>query len=276
MVTTCKSIVKELVLQTIQTKQQKMKNSGNTVLITGGGTGIGLALTEIFLKNGNDVVICGRTKATLDNAQKKFPKLTTIVADVSTQAGRDFLVTELRNHFPKLNVLINNAGAYNIADFRQTDYMAILENELTTNLLAPVALTQSLLPVLEKQPEATIVNITTGYVFLASAQSAGYSASKTALRVMTQGLRFQLRKTHIRTVEVVPPTVETAMSRIHKVSKMAPDVFAHKVFKGLMNDQDEIVIGMSKVAKLLARIAPKFGFKTMNEKEEKLRNEREH
>tara|TARA_R110002020_G_scaffold113688_1_gene261511 strand:- start:295 stop:1068 length:774 start_codon:yes stop_codon:yes gene_type:complete len=252
-----------------------MRLNGNTVLITGGGTGIGLALAEIFLKNGNNVIICGRSRTSLESAKNKFPELHTIVADVSSGSGRENLKTELNERFPKLNVLINNAGNYNIADFRQNEFIETFQNEVGTNLVAPVALSHMLLPLLEKQAASTIVNVTTGYVFLASAQSAGYSASKTALHVMTQGLRFQFRKSTVRIVEVVPPTVETEMSKMHKVSKMGREEFAQKVFKGLINGQDEIVIGMSKVAHLLARLAPKFGFRTMNVQEEKLRIERE-
>lgn len=171
-----------------------MKRSGNTVLITGGGTGIGLALADIILNHGNEVIICGRTPATLSGEQKRFPRLHTVIADVATATGREALVAEIQNRFPKLNVLINNAGIYSITDIMHPDYIATLETQLATNLVAPIALIQLLMPVLETQPDATIVNVTTGYVFIPSAQSSGYSASKMGLRAITQGLRFQLRK----------------------------------------------------------------------------------
>jgi uncharacterized oxidoreductase len=248
-----------------------MKQSGNTVLITGGGTGIGLAMAEKFLKEGNEVIICGRTKATLDEAQKRLPKLHSIVADVSSEAGRASLATEVKNHFPKLNVLVNNAGIYSITNILHENYISTLQNELNTNLIAPMALIQQLLPVLEKQSEPSIVNVTSGYVFIPSAQSSAYSASKVALRAITQGLRFTLRNTKIKVAEVVPPAVDTQMNAGKKIDLMSTEKFAEQVFKGLVNGEEEIVIGMSKIGRLLSRIAPKFGFYKMNSDEEKQR-----
>ena len=250
-----------------------MKRSGNTVLITGGSAGIGLALAEVFLQEGNEVIICGRTQKTLDDARKKFPKLNTIVADISSTTGREFLVTEITNGFPNLNILVNNAGLYSITDILHHNYIATLEKELTTNLVAPMALIQQLMPIIEKQADVTIVNVTSGYVFIPSAQSSAYSASKIGLRTITQGLRFQLRHKPIRIIEVVPPAVDTQMNKGKNISLMTTELFAQRVFKGLISGQDEIVIGASKLGKLLSRIAPKFGFKKMNTDEEKQRTE---
>ena len=248
-----------------------MKRSSNTVLITGGGAGIGLALAETFLKENNEVIICGRTKATLEEAQVKFPKLNYIVADVSTQRGREILAQEISNRFPLLNVLVNNAGIYSMTDIMHPNFTAVLENELSTNLVAPIALIQQLMPILNKQPQATIVNVTTGYVFIPSAQASAYSASKIGLRAITQSLRFNLRKSNIRIVEVIPPAVNTQMNKGKKISLMNTEIFALKFFKGLIDDKEEIVIGVSKIASVLSRIAPKFAFKKMNIDEEKLR-----
>lgn len=246
-----------------------MKKSGNTVLITGGGTGIGLAMAEKFLNEGNEVIICGRTQATLDAAQKQFPKLHTLVADVSSPSGREGLASEIKKRFPKLNILVNNAGIYSITDILQPNYIETLERELATNLVAPMALIQQLMPVLEKQSNAIIINVTTGYVFIPSAQSSAYSASKVGLRAITQGLRFQLRHTPMRVVEVVPPAVDTQMNKGKNIDLMSSEIFAQKVFKGLVNGDDEIVVGVSKLGKFLSRLAPKFGFNKMNTDEEK-------
>jgi uncharacterized oxidoreductase len=252
-----------------------MKRRGNTILITGGGTGIGLALVEILLKEGNEVIICGRTKATLDEAQKRFPKLNTFVVDLSKAEGREALKTEVNSRFPKLNVLVNNAGIYSITDIMHPNYVKTLERELATNLIAPAALIQLLMPVLKKQQEATIVNVTSGYVFIPSVQSSAYSASKLGLRAITQSLRYVFHKTSIRVVEVIPPAVDTQMNKGKQISMVTAEVFAQRVFKGLINGDDEIVVGVSKLGKLLSRIAPKFGFKKMNTDEEKQRVTRE-
>jgi uncharacterized oxidoreductase len=246
-----------------------MKRSGNTVLITGGSAGIGLALAETFLNEGNEVIICGRTRATLEEVQKRFPGINLIVADVSSPAGREVLTAEIADRFPNLNVLVNNAGIYSVSDFKDQGYISNLETEIATNLVAPIALIHQLLDILEKQSNATIINVTTGYVFIPSAQASSYSATKTGLRVITQSLRFKLRNTSIRVVEVIPPVVDTQMNRDKKVSMMTPAVFAQKVFKGLVNGQDEIAIGVSKIGRIISRIAPKFGFHKMNTDEEK-------
>jgi uncharacterized oxidoreductase len=248
-----------------------MKRSGNTILITGGGTGIGLALVEILLNEGNEVIICGRTQATLDDAKRRFPKLNVFVADLANEAGREAVKTELSRRFPKLNVLINNAGICSIIDIMQPDYIATLERELATNLIGPVALIQLLMPILEKQHGSTIVNVTSGYVFIPSVQSSAYSVSKIGLRTITQSLRFQLDQKMIRVVEVIPPAVDTQMNKGKDVSLMTTKLFAEKVFKGLINDDDEIIVGVSILAKLLSRVAPKFGFKKMNMDENKQR-----
>tara|TARA_R110002020_G_scaffold207732_1_gene413335 strand:- start:217 stop:969 length:753 start_codon:yes stop_codon:yes gene_type:complete len=248
-----------------------MEGSGNTVLITGGSAGIGLALAETFLSERNDVIICGRTKSTLDKVQERLPKINTIIADVSTKVGRESLTTEITNRFPKLNILVNNAGMYSIKDFKESNYISNLEAQLATNLVAPMALIQQLLNILEKNSEAIVVNITSGYVYIPSAQSSAYSASKSGLRAITQGLRFKLRNSNVRVVEVIPPAVDTQMNRGKNIALMSSELFAQKVFKGLVNGQDEIVVGVSKVAKLLSRLAPKFGFNKMNRDEGKQR-----
>ncbi|SEB10551.1 SDR family oxidoreductase [Pedobacter hartonius] len=249
--------------------KNEMKRSGNTVLITGGSAGIGLALAETFLNEGNEVIICGRTWATLDEVQKRLPRINIIVADVSSLAGREVLADEIASRFPKLNVLVNNAGIYSISDFKEPGYISILEAEIATNLVAPIALIHQLLGILEKQSDATIINVTAGYVFIPSAQASGYSATKSGLRVITQGLRFKLRNSSVRVVEVIPPVVDTQMNRDKKISMMTPALFAQKVFKGLVDGQDEIAIGVSKLGRILSRIAPKFGFNKMNTDEER-------
>jgi len=248
-----------------------MKRKGNTVLITGGSSGIGLALAAIFLSEGNEVIICGRTKIKLDDAKQTFPELHTIVADVSTVDGRESLKTAIITRFPKLNVLVNNAGIYSMTDMMDPQYIKVLEMELNVNLIAPIALTQQLMPVLEMQSEATIINVTTGYVFIPSAQASAYSASKVAFRALTQSFRFTARKTNIRVIEVVPPAVDTSMNKGKSVSVIDVDLFAKKVFEQVITGKEEILIGLSKVAKLLSRIAPRYSFYKLNNDEAKQR-----
>ena len=246
-----------------------MKLSGNTVLITGGASGIGLALARRLVEQGNTVVVCGRDQARLDAARDALPGLTAIRSDVADAASRQMLADEMVVKFPGLNMLVNNAGLLHVSDLTGPGHVGELEAEVAVNLIAPVALASLLLPLLRRQRAAAIVNITTGYVFLPSAGTAPYSATKSALHAMTRSLRFQLRSTPVRVVEVMPPAVDTEMARHHAGAKATPDFIAGCIVRGLRRDDDEIVIGLSRLARLLARAAPQTGFRLMNQAEEK-------
>lgn len=246
-----------------------MKRSGNTVLITGGASGIGLALARALVSGGNDVVVCGRDQAKLDAAASAVAGLSTIRTDVASAAGREALIARLRERHPSLNVLINNAGIVNVADVRAEDFLAVFEREIATNLTAPVALATTLLPILERSQNATIVNVTSGYVFVPSARTAAYSATKTALHVMTQAMRYQLRDSSVRVVEVMPPPVATAMADHYRGSKLTPERAAAAILRGLQGDRVEIVIGISRAPQILARIAPRLAFGLINDMESK-------
>ncbi len=246
-----------------------MRPGGNTALITDGASGIGLALARVLIENGNSVIVCGRDQARLDAACTVLPGLTAIRADVADAASRRSLADEVTARFPSLNVLVNNAGSLHVSDLTGSSHVQELEAEVLTNLVAPVALTSLLLPVLRSQPAATVVNVTTGYVFLPSARTAPYSATKSALHAITRSLRFQLRSTSVRVVEVMPPAVDTAMASHYAGSKMTSESVAKRIFRGLHRGDDEIVIGISRLARLLARIAPDTGFMLMNRAEER-------
>ena len=241
-----------------------MRRSGNTVLITGGASGIGLALAERLLAAGNTVIVCGRDPARLDAACARLPGLVAIRADVADPAAREALAREVTGRFPALNVLINNAGHVEVCDPAAPAHVDVLRHEIAVNLLAPVALTMLLLPRLRLRDDACIVNVTTGYVFLPSARTAPYSATKAAMHVMTRALRFQLRGTTVRVVEVMPPAVDTAMATHYPGPKLTVADAADRILRGLLRDRQEIVIGLSRLGRLTARIAPNLAFGVMN------------
>jgi uncharacterized oxidoreductase len=241
-----------------------MRANGNTAVVTGGATGIGLALASALLASGNAVIICGRSANALERATAALPGLIAIQCDLTDPAARASLAAQLTRRFPQLNLLVNNAGALEVCDVTEPAHVRVLESELAINLLAPVALTSLLLPLLRQQSAATIVNVTSGYVFLPSARTAPYCATKIALHTITRALRFQLRGTPIEVIEVMPPAVDTALAAHYHGAKLAPDEVARAILRGLLRNQREIVIGVSKVARLLGRVAPRTAFQLMN------------
>lgn len=115
-----------------------MKITGNTVLITGGGSGIGLALARRLILNDNTVIVCGRDRAKLDAARSDLPTLITLQCDVADADSRRALVAGLAERFPGLNVLVNNAGLLHVSDLTGPTLVQELEAEVATNLVAPV------------------------------------------------------------------------------------------------------------------------------------------
>ena len=243
-----------------------MRATGNTILVTGGTSGIGLALAR-SLVDGNTVIVCGRDTARLEAARAAVPGLVAIRADVADPAGRAALVARIEADHPGLDVLVNNAGRMSLCDPASPGIAETLELELASNVIAPVALTAMLLPTLRRAQAATIVNVTSGYVHLPSVRVASYSASKAALRVMTRTLRFSLAGTGIHVVEVMPPAVDTPLAHDYPGAKMSAEAVAAAIVRGLLGGASEIVIGMSRVAGVLARVAPEIAFTAMNRTE---------
>jgi uncharacterized oxidoreductase len=140
-----------------------MNVSGRTVLITGGGTGVGLSLAESFLQRDNTVIVCGRRKDRLDAAKTAHPGLHVRVTDVSDDRSRRDLAGWIEKDFPALDVLVNNAGVQHLFDFRNgMDYLEKAGEEITTNLVAPIHLTALFLPLLERNGNSAVVNISSG------------------------------------------------------------------------------------------------------------------
>jgi uncharacterized oxidoreductase len=187
-----------------------MNLTGNTILITGGGSGIGRRLAEEWHKLGNQIVIAGRRKQALDETTAANPGMKSLKLDIESPAAiRDF-ATQAAAEFPSLNVLVNNAGIMRPENLleQQAD-LADAEATVTTNLLGPIRLTAALLPLLQRQPHATIINVSSGLAFTPLAQTPTYCATKAAIHSYTQSLRYQLRKTQIEVLELVPPYVQT-------------------------------------------------------------------
>ncbi|PWW06572.1 putative oxidoreductase [Paenibacillus cellulosilyticus] len=230
-----------------------MKLSGNTLLITGGGTGIGLALAERFVNNGNTVIVCGRRENVLQDAKDKVPGLITRVCNLEEVSDRLALFDWVTANYPEVNVLVNNAGIqqrFNVLQSDARDNWGYFSKEISTNLEAPFHLTMLFAPYFAAKDSAAIINVTSGLAFTPFAIAPMYSATKAALHSFTVSLRHQLSETSVEVVEVAPPAVATDLGGAGLHTQGEPlDAFADAIFNELAWDSKEIGYGTS-VARL--------------------------
>ncbi len=228
-----------------------MRTTGNTVLITGGGTGIGLALAEQLVRRDNTVIICGRRRQRLLAAKKHIPELTIRVCDVSKPASRRALVQWITSKFGNLNILVNNAGIQRAVDFRRGPRdLSDADEEVATNLIAPIHLSALLIPHLRRRKHAAIVNISSGLAFTPLAVVPIYCATKAAIHSLSLTLRFQLQDTPVRIFEVAPPIVPTELSGSrHRPEDdkhiLSPGEVAQGIIDALENDKYEVALGLA-------------------------------
>ena len=196
-----------------------MNPTGNTILITGGGSGIGCGLAEALHLQGNQLIIAGRRKSVLDETTRANPGMRALTLDIENPDDFHRFVSEVKAEFPALNVLINNAGIMKPEKLQEgVDNLPVAESIVATNLLGPLRLTAALLPVLQAQPKSTIINVTSGLAFVPMAMTPTYCATKAALHSWSQSLRFQLRGTSVEVLELAPPYVQTELMGPHQTT----------------------------------------------------------
>jgi len=189
-----------------------MQITGNTILITGGSSGIGRALAEALHKEGNQLIVAGRRKSLLDEVTAANPGMKSAVLDVQNLDSLPAFAAQIASQYPSLNILINNAGIMNNETLNDpSDDFSIVEDIVTTNLLAPLRLTAALLPHLKKQPHAAVITVSSGLAFMPLAMTPTYCATKAAIHSWTQSLRYQLRDTKVEVLELIPPYVQTEL-----------------------------------------------------------------
>ena len=187
-----------------------MQMSGNTILITGGGSGIGRALAEAFHARGNAVIIAGRRHNVLDEVTTANPGMGSGPLDIEDAGAIKTFAQHILADFPALNVVIHNARIMR-PESVQDGALDDAEATVATNLLGPIRLTAALLAHLEAQPRATLVTVSSGLAFLPLAMTPTYNATKAAIHSYTQSLRHQLRDTNVEVIELIPPAVQTEL-----------------------------------------------------------------
>ena len=240
-----------------------MKLVDRTILVTGGTSGIGLELARRLVAKGNTVIVTGRDEARLASVRTTLPGVHAIGSDVADAAAIDALHAEVVARFPSLDVLVNNAGVMRKLDLRADP--SDITREIEINLAGPVRMVQRFLPLLSRQPEAAIVNVSSGLAFVPLAMSPVYSATKAGLHSYSQSLRIQLAKTRVRVIELAPPGTDTPLfsgdftaDDVKGMQPMDVGTLVTRAIAGIEKGRVEIRPGLSNVLMLMGRVAPAF------------------
>ena len=242
-----------------------MQTSNRRVLITGGGTGIGLEITRAFLAAGSEVIAAGRNIKTLERARRELPEMKVHACDVTKDDDVCSLLAYCEN-IGGIDTLINNAGVFHSGRHGNADYsLASQLADIETNVSGTVRMVHHFLPSLACMPKPAIVNVSSCLAFVPFIQAPVYSATKAALHSWTRSLRRHLADTDVRVFELLPPPVDTEMTRdLEGISKMTPEKHARVFMKGFAGDQYEIVPGIGKALAFMSRVAPGFIFRALN------------
>lgn len=254
-----------------------MQLVGHTILITGGSSGIGFEFAKQLHKLGNTVIITGRSQKKLDEAKKKLPDIHTIANDIAKTSDIEALVQRVTKDFPKVNILINNAGIMKTVNLHKAS--ASLEeftHEIEINLMGPIRLSHRLLPHLKKWPSAAIVNVSSGLAFVPLPTSPIYCATKAALHSFSQSMRAQLIGTNVKLFEVAPPATQTELlgdfdpEDMKGIAVMKVEAMVSSAISGMQQDVLEIRPGQSNQLKFMSRVAPAFILKQMSKPVERM------
>ncbi|GAB3783856.1 SDR family oxidoreductase [Spirosoma horti] len=246
-----------------------MNISNKTVLITGGGSGIGFEVAKQLSAQGNKVILIGRTESTLQAAAGKLPNTVSIRCDITDEDDVDQLIQRVSAEFPTLSVLINNAGrAFVYTHAENAGAFEKSTAEFATNYFSLIRLTEGFLPLLKAQPEAAIVNVTSILAFAPSVQLPSYSDSKAAVHSYTLSLRHTLAKdTSIKVFELMPPLVNTEFSKEigGEQNGIPPMEVAQGLIDAIERDEYEIKIGQTAEFRAFYLTAPNEAFALMNQ-----------
>lgn len=246
-----------------------MNLQNSTVLITGGTSGLGLEFVKQLTATGARIIVTGRNLSALNQAKTLYPQIATFQSDVSNPDDIEQLYAMVTQQFPKLNLIINNAGLMRLIDLQDASpEMEDVTSEISTNLTGTIQMVHKFLPLLAKQKEAGIVNVSSAIAYMPYSVAPIYSASKAGVHAYTQALRLQLQDTNIRVFEMIPPGVNTNLQNDWAVKPnprmmMDADKMVATALKALRNNKPELKPFAVSIIKLVSRLLPgmliKFG-----------------
>jgi uncharacterized oxidoreductase len=234
-----------------EVEEKIMKITGNTILITGGTSGIGLAFAEELLKQGNKIIITGRREDRLKAIKIRLPEIITKISDIADATQRFELAKWTNANHPDTNILINNAGIQLNTDLTSAIDLTKAQSEIDTNFIGPIHLASLFIPLLQDKPNSAIINITSGLAYVPVAHIAVYCATKAAMHSLTLSLRYQLKQTGIKVFEIAPPEVDTELGHERREDKnqshggIPVGEFIAAAIEAIINDDYEAPIGSS-------------------------------
>jgi short-subunit dehydrogenase involved in D-alanine esterification of teichoic acids len=235
-----------------------MKLTQNTILITGGSSGIGLALLKAFYALDNKVIIAARDKSKLEAVQKQFPTIDIFQCDITKQSEIDNLIVFIEQNHSNLNMLFNNAAIqYNYDFLNEPNLVDKVEYEISANLTSTVKLCGLLLPTLLQNDNSAIVNISSGLALSPKKSAPVYCATKAAIHNFTKAFRYQMEATNLKVFEILPALIDTPMTEGRGKGKISSEELVAEFMKDFKSNKTESYIGKTKLLKLVSRIAPK-------------------
>lgn len=233
-----------------------MKLHGNKILLTGATSGIGKAMAERLCKLDNQIVAVGRNTKSLQQLAQFDSKIIPFICDITLQSELDRLVSFILLEHKDLNTLINNAGIQYNCHFSDPSYgFQDIENEIATNLAAPIKLTRLLLPVLQSNSNSSIVNVSSGLGIVPKANSAVYCGTKGGIHIFSKSLRLQLEG--VKVFEIIPPLVDTEMTKDRNKRKISPQRLVDEFIQAFKSNRYEVNIHKVKLLRIINRISPK-------------------
>ena len=224
-----------------------MKLTGNTILVTGGGSGIGRGLAEAFHKLGNKVIVAGRRKANLADVVSANPGIDSVELDVSNPESIASVSKKLITKYPKLNVLLNNAGIMLLDDVSKPIDDNLLTSQFETNLFGTVRMTSAFIEHLKTQKSGTVLNVSSVLGFVPMAFAAVYSATKAGIHAYSMGLRYMLKGTSVELQEIAPPWVQTDLLNSNEEPRAMPlKPFIEQTIEALRTSDREVLVEIAK------------------------------